>query len=412
MTSLQGWPYGIQDVLRAAGKLPQDNSQSLQRYAPQWVHGQRYTLDEMRTLFKRRQEIHREQLSKHQDMFTKPMMPLKHLVSLRTDWDMATECCEAMFIAYHRYCCKELFERFLRGFGVRNLRDMSWDQSCNLILMFKTLFESSEPVTSSDSIEDADRPPWRQPQFRPQLEAFVNAMPRQGWCTYATVSETILNEGDEGRKSIRKLPNTESWSTPGSFVDKSPAVWQGGEGAFNTEEKRRQRMAEKKSRLQAQTASWPDRPTSSAFAMAAPQLPSPGTPLKTSNGFDVLSPFDNMEGENTPAEDANPPQPPETLPRRSLPTNRPYVPPMARSTTDSPFSSLQKKKERVAERSGRLAESSASEYPPSTPSNQRHSLSFGSSWRQSPYRDERKNSSNMNRPHTDGRDKDWRRKEE
>lgn len=453
MASNQDQRFTIVDLQIAAGLL----QTSERAFGSRWTSTRMYTVSERRALFRERQALHRRQLEKHSVICAKSIKhdgceyidpkaswlhPPKHLdclETLRIDWDTHENCCEAMYVLYCNHCLDELMGRFVQGFGIRDERDLSEVHVRNLTHIFKALFGRPEQVAlpqpvqvqtaqppsiqnqaaQSQDDQNTDVAPQSQPAPTQQLKAIANGHPHQGWSVYATVPESAL----DNRKSIQWLLDLGQVSSPRtpSFIDRSPAAWKAGEGeksAWDSEERRRLRMAESKSRQQAETAESSRGTASTASASSYPGTVTQPESFGLPNSFGPLSflpeePDQNVaepEEEVAEPKDADEQKPAEDLPRRAFPTHRPYVPPMAR-TADSPFSSLQKKKERIAERSGRLGESATAENTPSRPST-RHSLSFGQSWRQSPYRDERKNSSNMNRPHTDGRDKDWRRKEE
>jgi len=414
MTSKQVPPVTIVHILKESGILPLPESEATT------------------ARIKRRQAVHRQQLLKHMGMCARPLEPLDSLPSLRLNVDALGDCHEVQYRAYSYHCQVELFSRFLRGFWIDDISLVPQGELDTVVGIFKGLFG---PVTSKRANAPVRRHPAiaraMQPEHMQQLQALVADLESRGalWPRTLVVSREIhAHAGDDETNadaSPSEIEQTQSQESKrndvGSarpvktFVDKSPAPWQHQAGAFDTADKRLQRMAEKKNQSQYQRGREQVADNSAHAVTHSPAAQRQCRPLAVSNAFGLLSTIKEEPANGVYArEDGTPQQLIQSPKNRTTSSdnqsNEPSIPVTTAVGSGDAFSSIDRKRDRIATRNSARDERVAGGRRDSW----RMSLSGNSqvaerSPSRSRYREVRKGSNWMNKEYTDGRDLDWSR---
>ncbi|KAK5089288.1 hypothetical protein LTR70_006787 [Exophiala xenobiotica] len=407
MTSKQVPPVTIVHILKESGILPLPESEATT------------------ARIKRRQAVHRQQLLKH-------MEPLDSLPSLRLNVDALGDCHEVQYRAYFYHCQVELLSRFLRGFWIDDISLVPQGELDTVVGIFKGLFG---PVTSKVANAPVRRHPAiaraMQPEHMQQLQALVADLESRGalWPRTLVVSREVHAHAGEDEMNADASPS--EFEQPPSqeskrndvglarpvktFVDKSPAPWLHQVGAFDTADKRLQRMAEKKNQSQYQRGREQVADNSAHAITHSRASQRQCRPLAVSNAFGLLSTIkeEPENGFHAP-EDGTPKQLVESAKNRTTfsddQSNEPSIPVTTAVSSGDAFSSISRKRDRIATRSSARSE--------------RVAVGMRNSWRiplsgdsqdagrahsRSRDRDVRKGSNWMNKGYTDGRDLDWGR---
>lgn len=365
-------------------------------------------------------------------MCARPLDPLDSLASLRLNVDILGDCHEVQYRAYSYHCQAELFSRFLHGFWIDDVSLVAQGELDTVVSIFNGLFgpatsrEHNAPVRRHPVVARAMRPEHMQ-----QLQALVADLESRGalWPRTLVVSgephaHTEEDEmGDDASPiEIEQVPSEASKRDEvglarlaKTFVDKFPAPWQARAGAFYTADKRLQRMAEKKNQTQHQKGRQQVVDNSARVVTHSRAAQKQRRPLAVSNTFDLLSTIkETQEDSIHPPEDGRPQRlvesPKNPTISSSSQSNKPSMPVIATATSSDAFSSISRKRDRLATRGSARSEGVAR--------GRRNSWTMSLSdvnqdaeraHSRPRYRDVRKGSDWMNRGHADGRDLDWSR---